>query len=209
MAFNLQDYETVEERLEKFWAKYPDGRIDTILVSSTDKRFIVQAWAYKTFADAVPFTSGLAFEDIADRGVNATSALENAETSAIGRCLASGGFAAKGKRPSQTEMSKVQNFERVKPQGSKILVENPEDAWTVKTTSEPEKVDIAEAFGATETVPHCKHGEMMRKEGTTKAGKAYMGFVCVGYLQTGGDPKCDAIWYELTPSGKWKPQEKK
>jgi len=25
MAFNLEDYETVEERLEKFWKEYPDG----------------------------------------------------------------------------------------------------------------------------------------------------------------------------------------
>ena len=207
MAFNLQDYETVEERLEKFWAKYPDGRIDTNLVQVTDKRFIVQAWAYKTFADSVPFTSGLAFEDIADRGVNATSALENAETSAIGRCLASGGFAAKGKRPSQTEMQKVQNFTKERP--TPIQVENPEDAWTVKTTSEPAKIDIAEAFGSTEEIPHCKHGEMSRKEGTSKTGKAYMGYVCKGYVATAGDRQCDAIWYELTPSGKWKPQEKK
>jgi len=28
-------------------------------------------------------------------------------------------------------------------------------------------------------------------------------------LATGGDPACPPIWYELTPSGKWKPQEKK
>lgn len=207
MAFNLSDYETVEERLEKFWKQFPDGRIETQLVSATDKRFIVQAWAYRTFVDSVPFTSGLAFEDIADRGVNATSALENAETSAIGRCLASGGFAAKGKRPSQTEMNKVQNFTKSKPEP--IQVQNPDDEWTVKTIKEPEPIDISQAFGGTEEIPHCKHGEMKRKEGTSKTGKAYMGYVCYGYLATGGDRQCDAIWYELTPSGKWKPQEKK
>ena len=27
--FNLQDYETVEERNEKFWKQYPDGPIET------------------------------------------------------------------------------------------------------------------------------------------------------------------------------------
>ena len=33
MAFNLEDYETVEERLAKFWADNPDGRIETELVN--------------------------------------------------------------------------------------------------------------------------------------------------------------------------------
>lgn len=203
MAFNLQDYETVEERLEKFWAKYPDGRIDTQLVSATEKRFIVQAWAYKTFADSVPFTSGLAFEDIADRGVNSTSALENAETSAIGRCLASGGFAAKGKRPSQTEMQKVQNFTRERP--TPIQVENPEDPWTTKPTNEPEPLNIAEAF-ADDEKHMCKHGQMQLMNGMGKTNKPYYGYVC---RTTPRSEQCDAIWYEQTPSGKWKPQEKK
>jgi hypothetical protein len=31
--FNLEDYETVEERLVKFWKDHPDGRISTTLVA--------------------------------------------------------------------------------------------------------------------------------------------------------------------------------
>ncbi len=34
--FNLENYETVDERLEKFWEKYPDGRIATELVSAQE-----------------------------------------------------------------------------------------------------------------------------------------------------------------------------
>ena len=41
MSFNLQDYETVEERLLKFWKDYPDGRIETELIEATANRFIV------------------------------------------------------------------------------------------------------------------------------------------------------------------------
>lgn len=209
MAFNLQDYETVEERLIKFWKDHPDGRIETELIEASSNRFIMVARVFRTEADSRYWTAGHAYEIITDRGVNSTSALENCETSAIGRALANANYATRGKRPSREEMSKVQNFTKERP--TSIQVENPEDAWTVKTTSEPRSLllDIAEAFGSTEEIPHCKHGEMKRKEGTSKTGKAYMGYVCVGYLATGGDPQCPAVWYELTPSGKWKPQEKK
>ena len=105
--FNLDDYETVEERLIKFWKEHPDGRIDTKLVEASATRFIVQAYIYRTEVDQHPWSAGLAEETIQGRGVNATSALENCETSAIGRALASAGYATKGKRPSREEMAKV------------------------------------------------------------------------------------------------------
>jgi hypothetical protein len=38
-----------------------------------------------------PYSTGLAEETISGRGVNSTSALENCETSAIGRALANAG----------------------------------------------------------------------------------------------------------------------
>jgi hypothetical protein len=105
--FNLDDYETVEVRLEKFIKDFPDFRVETELVSFLNDRYIVKAWIYRTFADSTPFSSGLAEETISSRGVNATSALENCETSAIGRALANAGYASKGKRPSKEEMVKV------------------------------------------------------------------------------------------------------
>ena len=65
---------------------------------------------YRTEADVRPWTTGLAEETIQGRGVNATSALENCETSAIGRALANAGYATKGKRASREEMVKVNNM---------------------------------------------------------------------------------------------------
>lgn len=200
--FNLNDYETVETRLAKFIADYPDFRIDTELESLADNRFIVKAYLYRTFADAVAFSTGYAEEKVTDRGVNSTSALENCETSAIGRALANAGYASKGKRPSREEMAKVnkassndwESFVSERPK------EKPEPAPLEAS------VDIlAAALGAeiVEEIPKCKHAEMRLKEGTGKTGKPYRGYVC----RVSGDDQCKPIWLDLDASGKWVPQK--
>ena len=51
MAFNLNDYETVEERITKFWKEFPDGRIETELLEAGAGRFIVEARVFRTEAD--------------------------------------------------------------------------------------------------------------------------------------------------------------
>lgn len=107
--FNLEDYEPVEVRLARFKDEWPDSRIDANLVleACSPTRFVVKAEVYRLADDAHPIATGLAYEDISDRGVNQTSALENCETSAIGRALANAGYAPKGKRPSREEMKKA------------------------------------------------------------------------------------------------------
>ncbi len=60
--FNLEDYETVEERLIKFWKDHPDGQIHTKVLEHTSSRFIVEASIYRTEADQRPWTTGLAEE---------------------------------------------------------------------------------------------------------------------------------------------------
>ena len=111
--FNLANYETVDERLEKFWKAYPDGRIATEIELITDDRCIVKAYIYKTFLDSVAFATGIAEERSTDRGVNSTSFVENCESSAIGRALHTGGISkhSDGKpRPSREEMAKVERL---------------------------------------------------------------------------------------------------
>ena len=218
MAWNLNDYETVESRLEKFIADYPDFRIDTELLAHTDKRFIVRTAIYRTYLDSVPFATGLAYEDVSDRGVNQTSALENCETSSLGRALAQAGYATKGKRPSREEMSKVAtgNAEPIKPlygkAGSKSaaiemalrqdIKENPWSApvandepiqWTVdEVAKELNATKVDEKFD-------CRHGAMLRKEGTNARG-AYYGFVCVEKVKA---QQCPSKWAKATANGKW------
>jgi hypothetical protein len=62
--------------------------------------------------DKVPVATGYAEEIKADRGVNATSFVENCETSAIGRAIANCPLQApaSGPRPSRNEMQKVERL---------------------------------------------------------------------------------------------------
>ena len=213
--FNLEDYEPVELRLEKFIKDFPDFRLATELESVSADRYIVKAYLYRTFADSVAFSTGLAEETVSVKGVNATSALENCETSAIGRALANAGYAPKGKRASREEMQKV---ERLSKKEAKIQVENPSDPWTIKAV-EPASpaMDAAldllnQQLGAevVEAEPECRHGKMKLLEGTsTKTGKPYKGYKCTANIQPNGAGLCDTIWYELAPNGSWRPQKPK
>lgn len=107
-GFKLDDYEPVEDRLAKFWADHPTGRVGTDLISFSEREYIVRAEVYRAAEDPSPAATGYAQETVGSSPVNKVSALENAETSAIGRALANAGYATKGKRPSREEMSKAQ-----------------------------------------------------------------------------------------------------
>jgi hypothetical protein len=214
MAFNLEDYETVESRLEKWHGIYPDGRIETEILEHSDTRFIVVCKLFKTEADSKPCASGVASETITDRGVNATSALENCETSAIGRALANAGFAAKGKRPSRSEMDKVNRVSDFKPKygspGSKsAAMEMALHIVDQKSKSNDDPITPVE-WSVGETVAQigevvdvsftCRHGSMVKKEGIAKAtNKPYAGYVC----SAAKPDQCDAKWAKLTAAGTW------
>ena len=106
--FDLSQYETVEARLVRFWEDNPDGRVQTQLVHADENRYIVRAELFKNIEDRNPVSSGYAEETVGSSPVNKTSALENCETSAIGRACANWRYQAKGApRPSREEMAKA------------------------------------------------------------------------------------------------------
>lgn len=108
--FNLENYETVEERLKAFWKDYPDGRIETDIIHITQDGtcVTVRAEVYRLETDARPVTTGIAQETKGQGGfANADAWMENCETSAIGRALANWKYQGSNKpRPSKEEMSK-------------------------------------------------------------------------------------------------------
>ena len=219
--FNLEDYETVEERLTKYWKDYPDGQIHTKVLEHSPSRFIVEASIFRTEADVRPWTTGLAEETVQGRGVNSTSALENCETSAIGRALANAGYATKGKRASREEMGKVnakaqvsQTIEAAKAKMAEttkeyVPVQKEDDPWTVRTTEPVATMDqavetVKSILGGTteKDIQRCAHGDMIWKTGTTKAGKPWGHWRCIGKI-LGEAERCEPIWYEIKSDGTW------
>lgn len=227
--FNLDDYETVEERLIKFWKDHPDGQIHTEVLEQSASRFIVKSSIFRTEADARPWTTGLAEETVQGRGVNATSALENCETSAIGRALANAGYATKGKRASREEMSKVAAKQEVKAvieqtkakmaDTSKeyVPVAKADDPWTTweaapVQTMEQAVETVKDLLGGTAPDESCVHGARIWKTGTSKQNKPWGHWRCPAQItrdMPGGEVPCDPIWYEIKADGTWGKREDK
>ena len=214
--FNLADYEPVEVRLEKFIKDYPDFRISTELEVIEATRYVVKAYLYKSKEDSVAWATGYAEETVTSRGVNQTSALENCETSAIGRALANAGYAPKGKRPSQEEMKKVVAAKPPKPPVQEV-VQDDQDYWTTPVGQYNKVVDapvtlekaletVTAIMGTPEAIeaPSCEHGHMQWREGE-KNGKAWAGYFCNSAVSSAH--RCPAKWYVMGSDGKWQPQK--
>ena len=94
MRFNPDEYITVSERIEKFYAKFPQGRILTSVVEhNAETGFIlIRAEVYRDAEDALPAATGHAYELRSAGHVQAGSYVEVCETSSVGRALALLGF---------------------------------------------------------------------------------------------------------------------
>ncbi len=108
--FDLDSYETVDSRIKRFMADWPNARLLTEIVDMSGEpgktRWIVKASIWRERIDGEPDATGYAFEVDGTGMANQTSALENAESSARGRCLQALGYTG-AKSPSREEMEKV------------------------------------------------------------------------------------------------------
>jgi hypothetical protein len=169
MALPLEGYETVAERIEKYWNHYPAGRIDVKIIFQDGTRYIIQTDIYRDINDPLPFATDFA-EEI--RSSANRFPLENGSTSAIGRALHTGGlskFSENSNRPSLEEMKRVERPIVAAPKHE--LPKGSYDPWDMPQA-------VAE-IGGILTGRSCSHGVMIRKEGVNaKTSKAYKGWVC-------------------------------
>lgn len=217
MAWNLEDYTTVQERIADFWERYPDGAIRTELIEASNTRFIVICKLFKNATDPQPFSTGHAQEVIADKGVNRDFALENCETSSVGIAAKFANIGTKKHLASREEMAKVarvnepNSFEKKLEQrrygsaGSRsaavedvlrasFAVENKQDdpqLWNIEKA-----VDAIGQSTPKEPPVCCDKGHIL-KQGVSKSGKPYYGYVCKD-KNTG-----HATWARMTSQGHW------
>jgi hypothetical protein len=145
-VFNLDDYVTVDQRLEPFRLIHPNWGVHTEVVFDDGQRVVMRAW----ITDDTDRTVAVGHaEEIRGQGmVNKTSAVENCETSALGRALK---HLQGGKGPSREEMEKVERMEaangaRLMTSGHALAEAAARAGFTAKKTDDEEtrkKMDAA------------------------------------------------------------------
>ena len=209
MAFNMNDYEDVATLNKWFIGNYPMGRSDISVVSHdpVNGYILVQATLWRDAKDATPAVSNIAFGSRETYIPNMKKFyVEDTATSALGRAI----IILKGsdKTATKDDMRKVEN-EPLKnnygKSGNAQLIELAlrksfrDDA---KSEGEPQAWSVGDAIATIPTQPQqqeCTHGMMILKEGTTKTGRPFMGYVC----SAPKPDQCDARWGKLTANGNW------
>jgi hypothetical protein len=146
MAFNLNDYQTVAERLDEALKEHGDMRVITSLehTERLDGKPVQYVMKAELWLGTTLVSTGWAEEIVGNSPVNKTSALENCETSAVGRALANFGFQGKNPsatRPSRNEMEKVERVRRAEQE--QVKQAKPLD-WGEPTPPEP----VDDPFGS-------------------------------------------------------------
>jgi hypothetical protein len=197
MAFTLSDYEEVQSRVQRWIEAYPLGRIETSIIEfNIEKGYVlVEARCFRDDLATLPAAVDYALEWREKSPVSRLWWLENAVTSAIGRCLNQ--VLPSLKKASVEDMNKV---ERLTPEQIKAA---PIDAWSIAPNIGSAVEALASELGGQliEQSPLCDHGHMILKSGVSeKTGREYHGYTCPERTKAN---QCDAVWYKLDANGKW------
>ena len=196
----LDNYETVNQKVQRLHATYPTNRIETSIIDwNSEKGYIlIECRIYRHYEDEKP-----AAIDYAHGMVGAYNPqmkrwyVEDTVSSAIGRCASV--VLGVEEKPSRENMEQVETM-------PKAFVE--EDPWskpiweegftTAKTAVEEIKSQLGGEIQSES--PICAHGHMIFKEGE-KNGKAWAGYMCSEKTKSN---QCSPIWLVLGSDGKWK-----
>jgi hypothetical protein len=205
MSF-LDNYEGVAERIKRFWATYPNGKIHTSIIDVDIKAgyVLIECRIYRKYEDEQPAGIDYAFGNVATYNVNMKKwFVEDTVTSAIGRCA--GLVLGTDNRPTQENMQQVENIDTQ-------IVRNTSDEVDLWASPIYENVapvgqaieEIKSQLGGVQVAaaPICPHGHMIWRAGE-KGGKAWGGYMCV---EKSKPKQCPPRWYVLASDSQWKPQ---
>jgi hypothetical protein len=145
----FQDYVTVAERIEKFYERYPEGRLITHIVEHDAERgfILMRAEVYRNADDALPAATGHAYELKTEGYVQRTSYIEVCETSAIGRALAMAGFEVRRGIASREEMEKAARRAEPPRERQKPAPTAPPAVATTSPLAAPSAAQISQPAG--------------------------------------------------------------
>ena len=207
MSF-LDNYEGVAERIKRFWATYPNGKIHTSIIDVDVKAgyVLIECRIYKKYEDEEPAGIDYAFGNVATYNVNMKKwFVEDTVTSAIGRCA--GLVLGTDNRPTLENMHQVENIDTQ-------IVRNTSDEVDLWASPIYENVapvgqaieEIKSQLGGLQVAaaPLCPHGHMIWREGTSaKTNKGWGGYMCSEKAKA---KQCAPAWYMLGSDGQWRPQ---
>jgi len=201
MSF-LDNYEDVNSRIARFRREYPSAR----MIATIEDMDLAAGWVlfkaeiYREYEDHVPSATGYAYGNVKTLQPHmARWFIEDCETSAYGRCIAA--LIPSETRPTRQDMEKVETSKTVIPS---------DDLWATLTVKQTETETGTQHIGNVLTLvqervldepphpaptpqpPHCRHGEMLFKSGTSqKTGNPYTGYTC---KSTDRSDQCKPVW---------------
>ena len=190
MANFLENYETANSTIKRFWVEFPTGRINPVIddVDFQKGYIFVKTEIYRDYNDPLPAVVDYAYGNVAFYPEAMKKwFVEDSVTSSISRAIKL--LSPSENRPSLEDMQRVEKLAEV-PYPKSL-----DDVWTpteVKHVGEALE-ELAEAIVTGQPGDkECQHGFMIRKEGISpKTGKPYKGWTCPSKNR---DFQCKAIW---------------
>jgi hypothetical protein len=192
MANFLEDYETANSTIKRYWLEYPTGRINPVI---EDKDLLkgyifVKTEIYKDYNDSLPTVVDYAYGNVAFYPENMKKwFVEDSVTSSIARAIKL--LTPSESRPSFEDMQRVEKLAAVPYPKSLDEIQVSSEVKNVGEALEELAEQIVTVQGAAQ---ECQHGPMLWKEGISpKTGKPYKGWTCPSKNR---DFQCRAIWLD-------------
>ena len=190
MANFLENYETANATIKRFWNEFANGRINPII---DDKDLLkgyifVKTEIYRDYNDSLPAVVDYAYGNVAFYPENMKKwFVEDTVTSSISRAIKL--LSPSENRPSYEDMERVEKLASVPYPKSLDDVYIPSEVKNMGQALE----ELAEQIVTGQPGDkECQHGFMIRKEGISpKTGKPYKGWTCPSKNR---DFQCKAVW---------------